>query len=211
MKSRVLFVGNINFSTTSEQLREYFSEAGNVDEIYIPQKYGKNAGYSFIIMRTPEEAERAVEMFDRKELDGRMIGVEISQKNPSEFSKYSTPKPKTQEIKMNQRRTFRSFRGSGTATPSSFSSFQPRSKQIMIRNFPVTASMLDLQLCFKGFSIRKALILGQSYPEGDITSCFVEFSSENEVEQILGGHKTFKIDPFVLDIIISPRKINEIL
>lgn len=72
-----LFVGSIAWATTEEGLKEFFSQAGTVVEAKIikNKETGKSRGFGFVTMSTPEEAQKAIEMLNEKDLDGRKIFV----------------------------------------------------------------------------------------------------------------------------------------
>ncbi|CDM65061.1 RNA recognition motif domain-containing protein [Pyrinomonas methylaliphatogenes] len=72
-----LYVGNLAFQTTSEDLRELFSQAGTVETANIIEDYdtGRSRGFGFVEMSSREEGEIAIEMFDGRELSGRNLKV----------------------------------------------------------------------------------------------------------------------------------------
>jgi RNA recognition motif-containing protein len=86
--STKLFVGNLSFKTTEEQLEEAFSKAGKVVSVAIPtdRETGRKRGFGFVEMQTEEEAQTAVRDFNGTMLDGRQITV-----NPSK-PRESSPK-----------------------------------------------------------------------------------------------------------------------
>ena len=75
VNKKKLYVGNLSYNTTNEGLSSHFSQAGTVaDAIVIVDKMtGRSKGFGFVEMSTEEEAKKAVEMFDGKELDGREL------------------------------------------------------------------------------------------------------------------------------------------
>ena len=75
--NKKLFVGNISYNTTEDALKDFFSEAGNVESaVIITDKLsGRSKGFGFVEMATEEEAQKAIEMFNEKELDGRNLTV----------------------------------------------------------------------------------------------------------------------------------------
>jgi RNA recognition motif-containing protein len=75
--AKKLFVGGLSYETTEATLRETFSKAGTVESaIIITDKMsGRSKGFGFVEMSSEEEAQKAVEMFNGKELDGRNITV----------------------------------------------------------------------------------------------------------------------------------------
>lgn len=72
-----LYVGNLDYTVTGDQLREHFSQAGTVtDAIVITDKYsGRSKGFGFVEMSKEEEAKKAMKMFDGKEFQGRTLKV----------------------------------------------------------------------------------------------------------------------------------------
>ncbi|ORY22727.1 RNA-binding domain-containing protein, partial [Neocallimastix californiae] len=85
-----VFVGNISFQTTNENLKEFFKSAGEVYDANIIKRGNKSLGYGFVSYATEAEANKAVEEFNKKELDGRQINVEIAKaKNQEERKRYS--------------------------------------------------------------------------------------------------------------------------
>ncbi len=72
-----LYVGNMSFDTTEDQLRQVFEEYGEVTSInLITDKFsGKLKGFGFIEMSTKEEANAAISGLNGKELDGRTLNV----------------------------------------------------------------------------------------------------------------------------------------
>jgi RNA recognition motif-containing protein len=79
-----LFVGGLSFSTTSDGLREFFSQSGAVvsANVITDQFSGQSRGFGFVEMQTSEEAAQAVQQLNGRELDGRRLRVEISQPKP---------------------------------------------------------------------------------------------------------------------------------
>ena len=75
-----LFIGSLSFSTTSEGLREFFTQCGNVASatVITDQFSGRSRGFGFVEMSTPEEAQAAVQRLNGKDLDGRQIKVEMA-------------------------------------------------------------------------------------------------------------------------------------
>lgn len=74
-----LYVGNLDYDTTSEQLGELFAQAGKVvSATVITDKYsGRSKGFGFVEMSTEKEAEKA------KELNGKKVGEREIVVNPA--------------------------------------------------------------------------------------------------------------------------------
>ncbi len=72
-----LFVGNLPFTSTQEQLAEIFAAAGTVSSatVITDRATGRSRGFGFVEMSTPEEATKAVADLNGHEIDGRQIVV----------------------------------------------------------------------------------------------------------------------------------------
>ena len=72
-----LFVGNLAYSSTENDLQDHFSQAGTVISVNIMQDRatGRSRGFAFIEMGSQAEADKAVEMFHQKDFQGRALTV----------------------------------------------------------------------------------------------------------------------------------------
>ncbi|OVA20554.1 RNA recognition motif domain [Macleaya cordata] len=72
-----LFVGNLPYDMDSEKLAELFDQAGVVEvaEVIYNRDTNQSRGFAFVTMSTIEEAEKAVEMFNRYDINGRLLNV----------------------------------------------------------------------------------------------------------------------------------------
>jgi cold-inducible RNA-binding protein len=72
-----LYVGNLPFSTSEQDLHSMFSEVGTVvsAEIVTDRETGRSRGFGFVEMSTQDEATAAVTRFDQMEMKGRPITV----------------------------------------------------------------------------------------------------------------------------------------
>ena len=82
--SKKLYVGNLSYDTTDESLREFFSKVGTVEEATVlkDQVSGRSRGFGFVTYATTEMAQKAIEAFNGKDVDGRAIRVDFAR--PSE-------------------------------------------------------------------------------------------------------------------------------
>jgi len=73
-----LYVGSLSYDTTADGLKDLFSNAGKVESatVITDRISGRSKGFGFVEMSTEDEAKKAKEMFDGKELDGRKIIVD---------------------------------------------------------------------------------------------------------------------------------------
>ena len=75
--SNKLFVGNLSFNITENDLQDTFAAHGTVLEAHLPtdRMSGRPRGFAFITMSTPEEAQAAMSALNGKDLDGRALTV----------------------------------------------------------------------------------------------------------------------------------------
>ena len=72
-----LYVGNISFNTSAQDLEEHFGQVGTVQSANIieDRETGRSRGFGFVEMSSREEGEAAIAQFDGKDLDGRQLKV----------------------------------------------------------------------------------------------------------------------------------------
>ncbi len=75
-----LYVGNLSYSTTEAVLQTLFGQAGTVTSVQIikDRDTGRSKGFAFVELTTQEEAEKAISMFNGREVDGRALTVNIA-------------------------------------------------------------------------------------------------------------------------------------
>jgi RNA recognition motif-containing protein len=78
--STKLFVGNLSFKTTENDLQDAFAAHGTVLEtnLMMDRMTGRPRGFGFVTMSTPEEAQKAIEAMHGAQLDGRPLTVNIA-------------------------------------------------------------------------------------------------------------------------------------
>ena len=78
--STKLFVGNLSFNTTENDLQDAFAAFGTVVEanMMMDRTTGRPRGFGFVTMSTPEEAQKAIEGLNGKDLDGRALTVNLA-------------------------------------------------------------------------------------------------------------------------------------
>ncbi len=75
--TKKLYVGNLSFQTTNQDLQDLFSQAGTVESAQIieDRDTGRSKGFAFVEMSTNEEAASAIDQFNGKDVGGRMLKV----------------------------------------------------------------------------------------------------------------------------------------
>lgn len=78
--STKLFVGNLSFKTTENDLQEAFAAHGTVVEanLMMDRMTGRSRGFAFVTMSTPEEAQKAIEAMNGATLGERQLTVNIA-------------------------------------------------------------------------------------------------------------------------------------
>jgi len=76
--SAKLFVGNLSFETTSDEIKDLFSEVGAVEscQVITDRDTGRSKGFGFIEMNSRAEANTAKEKFNGQDLHGRSLKVD---------------------------------------------------------------------------------------------------------------------------------------
>lgn len=80
MSQARLFVGNLSFQTSENDLQDYFAAAGAVVSVnlMLDRMSGRSRGFAFVEFGTPGEAQKAIEQFHDKDFQGRKITVNVA-------------------------------------------------------------------------------------------------------------------------------------
>jgi cold-inducible RNA-binding protein len=80
-----LYVGNLPFKTTEEELRELFSECGRVEDIHLvtDRATGHSRGFGFVTMESADAAREAAEKLNGRNMAGRNIIVDVARPRES--------------------------------------------------------------------------------------------------------------------------------
>src|SRR5687768_4370617 len=83
MASKV-FVGNLNFKTTREEVESLFTQVGKPRDVFLPteRETGRPRGFAFVEFETEEEAKAAIERFNGYEMGGRALRVNLAEDRP---------------------------------------------------------------------------------------------------------------------------------
>jgi RNA recognition motif-containing protein len=75
-----LYVGNMSYETTEQDLRTMFAEAGTVESVDVikDRETGRPKGFAFITMGSQAEAEKAISLFNGKEVSSRALKVNLA-------------------------------------------------------------------------------------------------------------------------------------
>src|SRR5262245_54509251 len=77
MMSVRLFVGNLPYDATEEEIRDHFSSAGNVLNVFIPvdRETGRKRGFAFVEFNDAAQAQEAIRLFNSQPFKGRPLAV----------------------------------------------------------------------------------------------------------------------------------------
>ncbi|MBR8831491.1 MAG: hypothetical protein N5P05_003132 [Chroococcopsis gigantea SAG 12.99] len=83
-----IYVGNLFYEVTKEDLQEIFAEYGTVTRVSLPidRETGKKRGFGFVEMSTDEEEDKAIETLDGAQWMGRQIKVNKARPKDDNFS-----------------------------------------------------------------------------------------------------------------------------
>ena len=78
--SMKLYVGNLAFETSGENLRQHFAQAGTVETATVVEDRdtGRSRGFGFVEMSSKEEGEAAIAQFNGNDLNGRALTVNVA-------------------------------------------------------------------------------------------------------------------------------------
>jgi cold-inducible RNA-binding protein len=86
--SMKLYVGNLSFDTSSNDLQTLFAEAGTVENVSLieDRETGRSRGFGFVEMSSKEEAAAAIDKFNGHELSGRALKVNAAKPRENRYS-----------------------------------------------------------------------------------------------------------------------------
>ena len=85
-----LYVGNLSYTVNDDQLTQLFSDAGTVSSVKVimDRDSGRSKGFGFVEMSSNEEAQKAIELFNEKEFEGRKMIVNEARPQTPRPSRY---------------------------------------------------------------------------------------------------------------------------
>ena len=87
---KIIYIGNLNFKTTEENLTEKFAQFGEVTSATIikDKTSGLSKGFGFVEMPNDDEAEKAISGLKGRDIDGRKVRVSIAEDKPQRRASY---------------------------------------------------------------------------------------------------------------------------
>lgn len=89
-----LYVGNLSYDCSVQDLTDYFSQVGSLEDTYIvnDRNTGRSRGFAFVTFSSDEEANKAIEKFNEQEFMGRNLSVRIAQEKQERRNNTSNPR-----------------------------------------------------------------------------------------------------------------------
>lgn len=80
-----VFVGNLSFQTTRDEVEDLFVQAGPIRDVFLPtdRATGRPRGFAFVEFESDEAAAKAIEMFNNHDLSGRPLRVNAAEERPA--------------------------------------------------------------------------------------------------------------------------------
>jgi len=203
VKTTKVFVGNLSFKTTAEELKSAFETVGKVANANIITRGSRSLGYGFVDFNSEEDANKAVTEMNKRKVDDREINVEIAK--PRDESK-PTSAP-------SRGRGFRGGRGYGRGRygirggfrrgggmnfrrrsrppmrrPVSTEGRAQSTSTLFVANLPYSLDDEGLAKIFAGLSVKNSHVIRR--PNGRSKGFgFVEFEHEDDQKKGLNGEK----------------------
>jgi RNA recognition motif-containing protein len=85
-----MYVSNLSFHTTDENLRELFQKFGTVSsaKVITDRESGRSRGFGFVEMSAEKEAKEAIQALNNKEIEGRAISVSIAKEKRADNKRW---------------------------------------------------------------------------------------------------------------------------
>ena len=82
--SAKVFVGNLDFNTTKDEVQSLFSQIGEIKDVFLPmdRESGRPRGFAFVEFANDEDAAKAIEKFNGHDLSGRALRVNAAEDRP---------------------------------------------------------------------------------------------------------------------------------
>jgi len=208
--TRKVFVGNLPYQTTEEQLAQLFGQAGKVERTQIVSRFKKSKGYGFVVYASTQEADTAAAQLNAVQLEGREIKVERARpKQEGDASRSYRPslrnaRPAGTGAARRSPRHSATFEGeeakeskpisngvrirdAAARAPRSEPEGVPSKTMLFVSNLPYTTTDEDFAAFFKGYTVVKAYVSRYGRMNRSRGYGFVELATEDEQKRALAA------------------------
>ncbi|KAJ1743849.1 hypothetical protein LPJ79_001969 [Coemansia sp. RSA 1821] len=207
-----LFVGNLPFKTTDEELKEYFAKFGAVTEARVIRRGKRSMGYGFVAFEKEETADKVVSAKDTLKMEERSINVEKARP-------MSEPEPRPAPRRTRRSRKNKQAESEPAKKDDKVADKQAKPKEkpaepkkprevsdtiAYVGNLPFATTDEELSKLFAGFSISSARIVTNKKSRRSKGYGFVTFASNDEQakaiskyssEPLVVGERPLRIKP----------------
>ena len=190
-----VFVGNLSFKTTKQDLAATFTQAGKVVDANIITRGQRSLGYGFVDFETQEAADKAISTLHKFSLDGREINVEHAKPaDPSRAPRTSSYRGRGTGVPRGRGRgrgygghrgRGRGSRGRGGRPPTSHPrSRTPSTTTLFATNLPFSLEDQELRDLFTEYKVKSAYVVRRENHRSKGFG-FIEFESEQDQQAAL--------------------------
>ncbi|KAA6374975.1 MAG: putative Single-stranded TG1-3 DNA-binding protein [Streblomastix strix] len=204
--SNRLFVGNLSFNTTAEQLTQLFETVGDVIDATIVTFKNKSRGYGFVVMKDEQAALSALKQLDKKDLDGRSINVEVARAE-GDLKPRSRRFPPQGDYSGGRRfGRFSRFGRRPRREPSPDPNVPLSTTRVHLGNLPFRLTEEELKAAFDGYDVKK-VIIAKSAKTGRVFGFgFVEFENEDEQKRAIKEMDNFDLQGRKIPVIAARER-----
>ena len=184
-----LFVKNVSFDTTDASFEQHFACMGKLISAKVSRKKGSNLsnGYGFVIYKTKKSAEKALRQLQNSKLDGHLLQVDKSAKQPQKQVNEGIPSTLLKKIEPIKREEVKPESNDNREVTST------KTTKILVRNVPFEANAKEVSQVFSAFggvkSVRMPKKMVSASNAGHASSqrhrgfAFVEFVTRSQAEK----------------------------
>jgi len=176
-----VFVGNLSFKTTEENLSKAFEVVGRVLSANIITSGTRSLGYGFVEFATEDLARKATSQLHKTEMDGRTINVELARPR-------SEPRQPRERTRRPPRRQNDAAADVNRREPNlDNEKREPSKSTLFVANLPFSVTDEELKKIFEGFHVKEAHVVRSAPRNRSKGYGFVELANQEEQQKALNA------------------------
>jgi len=175
-----VFVGNLSFKTTEENLSKAFEVVGRVMSANIITSGTRSLGYGFVEFATEDLARKATSQLHKTEMDGRTINVELARPR-------SEPRQPRERTRRPPRRQNDASEVNRREPNLDNEKREPSKTTLFVANLPFSVTDEDLKKIFEGFHVKEAHVVRSAPRNRSKGYGFVELANQEEQQKALNA------------------------